>query len=78
MFNTDPAGTRPTARGSRSIEPATAPRWPHTARRIAVDGIPGALALPLIGFAVADLINPAWSPVEAMISHYVHAPRGGW
>jgi hypothetical protein len=36
------------------------------------------LALPLIGFAVADLINPDWSPAEAMISHYVHAPRGGW
>jgi hypothetical protein len=43
-----------------------------------VDIVLGGLALPLIGFAVADLINPDWSPVEAMISHYVHAPHGGW
>ena len=34
--------------------------------------------MPLIGFAVADVINPDWSPAEAMISHYVHAPYGGW
>ncbi|MFG3688539.1 DUF998 domain-containing protein [Micromonospora sp. NPDC047740] len=34
--------------------------------------------MPLIGFAVVDVINPDWSPAEAMISHYVHAPRGGW
>jgi hypothetical protein len=25
----------------------------------------------------ADLLNPGWSPVETMVSHYVHA-RGGW
>lgn len=25
----------------------------------------------------ADLVNPDWSPVETMISHYVHA-RAGW
>lgn len=78
MFSTDPAGTSPTLRGSQSIEPATAPRSPRTARRIAVDCVLGGLTLPLIGFAVADVINPDRSPVESMISHYVHAPRGGW
>lgn len=73
MFGTDPAGTPPALRGSHAIQPA-----PPTARRIAVDGVLGGLALSLIGFAVADSINPDWSPAEAMISHYVHAPRGGW
>jgi hypothetical protein len=75
MFSTDRAGTSPRPRGSQSIQPAMAPR---TGRRIAVDSVLGGLTLPLIGFAVADLINPDWSPFEAMISHYVHAARGGW
>ncbi|MEV6597949.1 DUF998 domain-containing protein [Actinoplanes sp. NPDC051346] len=75
MFRTDPAGTSPAPRGSQSVHPATAPR---TGRRIAVDSVLGGLVLPLIGFAVADVINPDWSPAEAMISHYVHAPHGGW
>jgi hypothetical protein len=43
-----------------------------------VDCVLAGLILPLIGFAVADVINPEWSPAEAMISHYVHAPHGGW
>lgn len=58
--------------------PATASRPPGAARRIAVGGVLSGLALSLLAFAVADLVNPAWSPVETMISHYVHAPRGGW
>jgi hypothetical protein len=75
MFSTDPARTSPASRGSQPVQPAAAP---PIARRIAVDGVSGALALSLIGFATADLINPDWSPAEAMISHYVHAPHGGW
>ncbi len=78
MFSTDPATTSSPSRGSQSIQPATAPRSPRTGRRIAVDSVLGGLLLPLIGFAVADVINPDWSPVEATSSHYVHAPRGGW
>jgi hypothetical protein len=78
MFSTDPTRTSPAPRGPGAIQPATASRSPRTGRRIAVDGVLGGLALPLIGFAVADVINPDWSPAEAMISHYVHAPRGGW
>jgi hypothetical membrane protein len=79
MFSTGPTRTSPLPRGSGPIHPGTAPRSRHTGhRRIAVDGVLGALTLPLIGFAVADLINPEQSPTEAMISHYVHAPRGGW
>lgn len=79
MFRTNPAGTSPPSRGSRSVRPATAPRSQRVRRRrIAVDGVLGGLAFPLAGFAVADVINPAWSPAEAMISHYVHAPYGGW
>ncbi|GIE92073.1 DUF998 domain-containing protein [Actinoplanes regularis] len=57
----------PAPRESRSIEPATVP-----------GSIVGGLILPPAGFAVADWINPGWSPAETMISYYVHAPRGGW
>jgi hypothetical membrane protein len=78
MFSTDPTRTSPAPRGAGPIQPTTASRSPRTGRRIAVDSVLGGLALPLIGFAVADLINPDWSPAEAMISYYVHAPRGGW
>ena len=79
MFSTDPTRTSPVPRGSGSIHPATSPRLPRAGRhRIAADSVLGGLTLPLIGFAVADLINPDWSPIEAMTSHYVHAPRGGW
>lgn len=78
MFSSDPVSTSSSSRGARWIPPATASRSSRTGRRIAVDVVLGGLALPLIGFAVADLVNPAWSPVEAMISHYVHAPHGGW
>ncbi|MDI6098703.1 DUF998 domain-containing protein [Actinoplanes sp. NEAU-A12] len=78
MFSSDPASMSSPSRGSQSVHPATAPPSPRTGRRIAVDSVSGGLALPLIGFAVADLINPDWSPAEAMISHYVHAPHGGW
>jgi hypothetical membrane protein len=75
MVSTGPASTSPLSHGAQSVQPAAAPR---PSRRIAVDGVLGGLVLPLIGFAVADLINPDWSPVETMISHYVHAPHGGW
>lgn len=70
MFRTEPA-----TRGPRSHRPGSVSR---TARRIAVDGALGGLALSLTGFTLADLVNPRWSPAETMISHYVHAPRGGW
>lgn len=75
MFSSDPFGTSSPSAGSQSTQPATAPR---TGRRIAVDIVLGALVVPLICFAVADATNPDWSPAEAMISHYVHAPHGGW
>ncbi|MEU1604609.1 DUF998 domain-containing protein [Micromonospora matsumotoense] len=78
MFRSDPVSTPSSSRGSRWIPPATASRPPRTGRRFAVDVALGGLVLPLVGFAVADLINPDWSPVETMISHYVHAPHGGW
>ncbi|MBW4701123.1 MULTISPECIES: DUF998 domain-containing protein [unclassified Micromonospora] len=78
MFRSDPVSTSSPSRGARRIPPATVPRPPRTGRRIAVDIAAGGLVLPLVGFAVADLINPDWSPVETMISHYVHAPHGGW
>jgi hypothetical protein len=29
------------------------------------------------GLCLADLLNPQWSPVEEMVSHYVHG-RAGW
>jgi hypothetical protein len=29
------------------------------------------------GLCLADLLNPQWSPVEEMLSHYVHG-RAGW
>lgn len=74
MFVTDPARTSSTPRGPGAIPPPVGPR---SGRRVA-DGVLAGLALSLIGFAVADAINPEWSPVEVMISHYVHAPRGGW
>lgn len=78
MFSTDPTRTSPAPRGPEAIQPVTARRPPRTGRRIVVDSVLGGLVLPLIGFAVADVINPDWSPAEAMISHYVHAPHGGW
>lgn len=79
MFSTDSTPASPVPRASR-IHPATTPPAPRAdrRRRITVDSVLAGLTLPLIGFAVADLINPEWSPTEAMISHYVHAPRGGW
>ncbi|MEU4620528.1 DUF998 domain-containing protein [Actinoplanes sp. NPDC023801] len=35
-----------------------------------------ALAAYVLLAGTADLINPGWSPVETMVSHYVHAPAG--
>ncbi len=79
MYSTDAPRTSPAPRGPGPVHPATSPHRPRAGRRrIAVDGALGGLAASLVGFAVADLVNPDWSPVEAMISHYVHAPRGGW
>jgi hypothetical protein len=78
MFSTDPARPSATPRDSQSIRPTTGPRSRRAGRRIAVAGVLGGLALPLVGFAVADSVNADWSPVEVMISHYVYAPRGGW
>ncbi|SCF11215.1 Protein of unknown function (DUF998) [Micromonospora viridifaciens] len=74
-----PTRTAPAPRRTASIQPATAPDSPRAGRRrTPVDMVLVGLALPLVGFAVADLVNPDWSPVETMVSHYVHAPRGGW
>ncbi len=78
MFSTNPARTSSTPRGPRLINPGAVSRSLRAGRRIAVDSVVTGLILPLVGFAVADLINPDWSPAEAMISHYVHAPHGGW
>lgn len=47
-------------------------------RRIGADAVLAGTILPVVGFAVVDLLNPGWSPVERMVSYYVHAPRGGW
>jgi Protein of unknown function (DUF998) len=94
MSGTDPVRTPPPSGASQKIPPAPstgrrkaasdasqkippAPT-PRTGRRIAAGLVSAGLALPLIGFAVADAINPQWSPAETMISYYVHAPHGAW
>jgi hypothetical protein len=41
--------------------------------RIVLAGLTGFLVMA----GAADLVNPGWSPVESMVSHYVHA-RAGW
>jgi uncharacterized protein DUF998 len=46
-------------------------------QRIAVDLVLAGLAGFVGAACAADLANPSWSPVESMVSHYVHA-RAGW
>ncbi|WP_422773833.1 DUF998 domain-containing protein [Plantactinospora sp. WMMC1484] len=77
MSRTDTTVPTRSAQRTRATAPAarTAGR---RRRRVAADAILAGLALPLAGFGVADLVNPGWSPVERMVSFYVHAPRAGW
>jgi hypothetical protein len=46
-------------------------------QRIAVDVALAGLAGFVAAAGAADLANPRWSPVETMVSHYVHG-RAGW
>lgn len=46
-------------------------------RTRSADGVLAGLAGYLVAAGAADLLNPDWSPVESMVSHYVHA-RAGW
>jgi hypothetical protein len=49
----------------------------RTGRRLTADLVLIALGGYLVAAGAADLVNPDWSPVETMVSHYVHA-RAGW
>ncbi|GAA4954403.1 DUF998 domain-containing protein [Actinoplanes utahensis] len=42
-----------------------------------LDTVPAGLAGFVAAAGLADLLNPGWSPVERMVSHYVHG-RAGW
>ncbi|SBT45441.1 regulatory protein, luxR family [Micromonospora narathiwatensis] len=72
MSTTDPLSRTAPAHGrTASIQPAATPGSTRSGRRrTAVDAVLAGLTLPLVGFAVADLVNPDWSPVETMVSHY--------
>lgn len=45
-------------------------------RPTAADAVLTGLAGYLVAAGAADLANPDWSPVEFMVSHYVHATAG--
>lgn len=45
--------------------------------RVAFDAVIFALCGYPVASVAADLMNPHWSPVERMVSYYVHA-RAGW
>jgi Protein of unknown function (DUF998) len=62
--------TAPTAVGLTAVGP-TASRAGATAALAGLVASAGMLA-------TADLVNPQWSNVERMVSHYIHAPRAGW
>ncbi|GAB3985504.1 DUF998 domain-containing protein [Plantactinospora veratri] len=66
---------------SRTEIPTRPPRSVGVARpprhSVVADAVLAGVALPFVGFAVADLGTPGWSPVERMVSHYVHAPGVG-
>jgi hypothetical protein len=47
------------------------------ARPIAADAVLVGLTGYVVAAGTADLVNPGWSPVESMVSHYVHA-EAGW
>ncbi|GIJ78668.1 Protein of unknown function [Micromonospora phaseoli] len=55
--------------------PAGARRSPRS--RLAADAALAGLVLALAAIAVADAVNPQWSWVEHMASHFVHG-RAGW
>lgn len=61
---------------ARRTEPGRSAGGPK-GRRIAVDAVLTGLIGYLAAAGAADLVNPDWSPVESMVSHYVHA-RAGW
>ncbi|MFY1672483.1 DUF998 domain-containing protein [Plantactinospora sp. WMMB334] len=77
MSRTDTNDPTRSARPARATAPATSTIG-RARRRVAAAAVLAGLALPLAGFGVADLVNPGWSPVERMVSYYVHAPRAGW
>ncbi|GAA0469883.1 hypothetical protein Aca07nite_41140 [Actinoplanes capillaceus] len=54
---------------------STALTHPRTTRRQRLTVYAG-LAGYVTAAGAADLINPDWSPVEAMVSHYAHADAG--
>ncbi|GIG90311.1 DUF998 domain-containing protein [Plantactinospora endophytica] len=60
----------------RPVRPVGVRRAPR--HDVVADAVPVGLVLPFVGFAVADLGTRGWSPVERMVSHYVHAPGVGW
>ncbi|WBB52873.1 hypothetical protein [Verrucosispora sp. WMMD573] len=45
--------------------------------RLAADVALVALLLPVTAIAAADAVNPQWSWIEHMASHFVHG-RAGW
>ncbi|MFY1687136.1 DUF998 domain-containing protein [Plantactinospora sp. WMMB782] len=80
--------TDPRSRPHRTADLGGGPRLPRpggrtgtasaASRTRVADATAVGLALPFVGFAMADLGAAGWSPVERMVSHYVHAPRVGW
>ena len=66
---------RPTVSARRAEPGQSAGR--ARGRRMAVDAVLAGLTGYVAAAGTADFINPDWSPVESMVSHYVHA-RAGW
>jgi Protein of unknown function (DUF998) len=73
-----PTVERPTRRtpSARRAEPGPS-AGRAKGRRFAIDAILVGLTGFVAAAGTADLANPDWSPVESMVSHYVHA-RAGW